>query len=169
MHLKKTMLILLLIVAFGCGAENSENAALKAKIPEIEDISKKLDYKFTNGFYFTENIRVDKIGVLQLDEHRFKIFYFLSDRKNLEEVQLLNIAFRVYPKDPLQFKTVADQEAKARTIAAACHLKRMGDAFVISTDVFFMQPKTFKESKIYLYDPDSGVVGKTMTILDLKL
>lgn len=141
---------------------------MKETIPEIEDISKNLNYIFTNGFYFTDDIRVDKIGVIKNGKNRYKIFYFLSDRKHLEKVQNLNIAFRLYPEEPMQFKSSEDQKSKARTIASKCNLNRMGDTFVVSTDEFFIIPKTFKESKIYLYNPNDGVVGKTMTILDLN-
>jgi len=40
---------------------------------------------------------------------------------------------------------------------------------IVSTDEFVILPKNFKETKVYLYKPDTGVVGNTMTILDLNL
>ncbi|MFK7813234.1 MAG: hypothetical protein AB8B59_12110 [Maribacter sp.] len=168
MQIRIFIFILLLVFANGCQEKVSENSALKETISEIQDTSKNLNYVFTNGFYFTDDLRVDKIGVSQIDENRYKIFYFISDRKHLEKIQDLNIAFRLYPEDPMKFKNSIDQDSKARTIASKCDLKIMEGAFVIASDEFSMIPKKIKESKIYLYKPDDGVLGNTMTILDLN-
>ncbi|WP_097044364.1 hypothetical protein [Flagellimonas pacifica] len=160
--------IIFLWILSGCKSKTRENTVLKLSLPQIVDVSEDLNYIFTDGFSFTDNLRIDKIGMKRIDEHQYKIFYFFSDTGCMEQIEVLNIAFRVYPKKPMEFNDKLYQKNKARTIAAKCVLNRMADNIVVASDIFALVPKTFNETKIYLYKPETGIVGRTMTILDLN-
>lgn len=166
--MRKIIVIVLFTLVTACKNKNAVQSDFIRSLPEAEDISNTLHIIFTNGFNFSEDLRIDKIGVEQIGKNRYKIFYFFSDSADLEEIQHLNIAFRVYPRYPMKFKNESDQKNKAKTIATKSKLSRIGDELVICTDEFSMAPKIFEESKVYLYHPDEGIIGKTMTILDLN-
>ncbi len=168
MKVKGFIGIIFLVLLSGCKCGTNENSAFVKALPEQENVSEKLNYIFTYGFSFTDNFRVDKIGVEKISQNQFRIFYFFCETQYLEEVESLNIAFRVYPEKPMEFEKRIDQESKARTIASNCSLSRMAENVVVISDVFSLSPKALKETKIYLYNPEVGVVGRTMTILDLN-
>ena len=161
-------MVVLILLFSACKTKGDEYSGFKMSLPKIDEISNTLNFIFTYGFHFSQDIKVDKIGVERRGENRYKIFYFFSEGAGLSKLDGLNIAFRVYPKNPKQFKNKSDQETVAKTIASKCKLSRMGEELVVSTAEFTLVPKAFKESKVYLYDPDKGIFGKTMTILNLN-
>ncbi len=169
MKLKKIFFIVLVLAVVSCKTKKEENTDFKIGLTEVEDISKSLKFIFTNGFDFTEFVRVDKIGVQRIGKDTFKVFYFFKDSRNIQAIEDLSIAFRVYPENPEEFKSKSDEENMAKTIAVKCKVKKMGNEMIVSTDEFVILPKNFKETKVYLYKPDTGVVGNTMTILGLNL
>ncbi|MEE1961609.1 hypothetical protein V1387_02855 [Allomuricauda taeanensis] len=122
---------------------------------------------FDNGFNFTDSIRISKIELNKVKEKHFKLFFFLEEKSNFNELQKLNIAFRVYPKNPDEFHEEKDRQAKAKTIGTKCKIQLLEDHLVIESDEFVLYPTEFSQVKVFLYDPSEGVMGKMMTILNL--
>jgi len=116
MKLKKIVFIVLALAIVSCKTKKEENTDFKIGLTEVEDISKSLNFIFTNGFDFTEFVRVDKIGVQRIGKNTFKVFYFFRDSRNIQTIEDLSIAFRVYPENPEEFKSKSDEENMAKRL-----------------------------------------------------
>lgn len=143
----------------------------KANETEYEVVESSFDNMkviFDNGFTFAEGVTIQEIGVLKTGDDSYKIAYFLDDDSDFEKIEGLNIAFRVYPKNPKLFNNKADQAAKARTIASVSDIKIMDKIKTIMSEEFSLSPKDFQQVKVYFYTPKEGVLGQMMTILNVQ-
>ncbi len=144
-----------------------ENVSEK-KYEVVESSFDKMQIIFDDGFTLLEGVTIDEIGVLKTGENSYKVAYFLDDNSDFEKIEELNIALRIYPKNPELFKNKADQDAKARTIASASDIKIMDKIKTIMSEEFSVLPKEFQQVKVYFYTPKDGVVGQMMTILNVQ-
>jgi len=151
--------------------QNVENRNLEKEeeYTKIENTYDEMKIIFSGEFSFADEIIVDEIGVLKMGDDTYKIAYFLNDSCNFNKIEELNIAFRVYPKNPELFAKEFGQNNKAKTFAAVSNISVMDDIKVIVSNEFKISPKEFKSIKVYFYDPKAGVSGRMMTILDVKI
>lgn len=168
MKISRIPLVLMTVISLSCADQKGMDPKLKAKYPQTENVLKSLDYIFANGFSFTDSIRVDRIGVLKVRPDTFKIYYFLDERTDFDAVEKLNVAFRTYPATKGASK-ILENTQEAKTFASKCSIKRMDNSLIVISDEFTFDSKKFKETKIYFYQPEKGIVGRTMTILGLNL
>ncbi len=148
----------------------TEKKATEIQFPEIETPYTDLVSIFNNGFSFTDQIEIEEIGILNIEENVYKIFYFLDDSSDLSVIKKLNIGFRFYPKDPNEFENEVDKKEKAKTIAIkGSAINSMENSLVIVSEEFKIMPNEFTHAKIFFYDPNDGIQGKTLTILNLNL
>lgn len=160
MSKKNIVYILIALLFFSCGPDaNKEN--------QVQSVIKENIVLFDNGFNFTDSIRISKIELKKTEEDQYKLFFFLAEESNFNKLEKLNIAFRLYPKNPDEFHEEKDKLAKAKTIGTKCKIQLLGDYLMVESDGFVLHPKEFNQAKVFLYDPVDGVVGKMMTILNL--
>lgn len=149
------------ILVFSCKQTNQSKNVSESKAEKNVEL-------FDYGFDFTDSIRITKIELNKIKENHFKLLFFFDEESNFNELQKLNIAFRVYPLNPEKFQLKEDKEAKAKTIGTKCKIQLLENDLVIESEEFEMHPKEFHQAKVFLYDPSKGVVGKMMTILNLN-
>lgn len=167
MQVIKVILVVLMLMTLSC-KQKARDSELLLKYPKTDDISKNLKYIFTNGFNFSDNIKVNEIAVKRNSKNRYQIIYFLDKKNDFKTIEKLNIGFRVYPESPELFLNDTYKKDGARTIATKAEIKRMGSSLVVISKNFLIAPKKFKETKVYFYSPKGGVLGRKMTILDLS-
>lgn len=136
---------------------------------QADDITSQINSIFTEGFKFSEDIGINEIAYLKTGDNTYKIVYFLDDESDFNKIQSLNIAFRIYPKDPSMLQVDADKKALAKTLATKCEIQEMGGSLVIISEEFTINPKSFTKIKVYIYHPEDGVYGKMMTLLNIEL
>lgn len=159
----KSILTCLLVglLVFSCKQRNQSKNVTES------EVKKNLEL-FDYGFDFTDSIKIARIELHKIKENHFKLLFFFDEESNFNELQKLNIAFRVYPLKPEEFQQKEDKEAKAKTIGTKCKIQLLENDLVVESGEFEMHPKEFHQAKVFLYDPSEGVVGKMMTILNLN-
>ncbi|GAB1857459.1 hypothetical protein MHTCC0001_22950 [Flavobacteriaceae bacterium MHTCC 0001] len=176
--MKNIFFIIIGIIIISCKSDPKKNESItidtKEEVkeiksyPKIEDNMDGLETIFDNEFTFFDGLTVDEIGVEKIDEHVYRIVYFLNDDCDFEKIEKLNVAFRIYPENPSLFRNEANKKAKARTLATKSNIMDLDGVKVIVSDNLEVYPKKLKKIKIFFYDPKIGVQGETMTILDVN-
>ena len=127
--------LLLTVLVFACKSKLNDEEKWK-NFSETTDLKNELTYVFTNGFGFTKDIKIEKIGVYRTSKDIYRIVYFLDEESNFDLIGKLNIAFRIYPQNPNLFQTDSDKRSGARTLASRAELKRMGSSIAIVSEDF---------------------------------
>ncbi len=159
----RIILILAIACAFHSSCKKGEERNNQTKSITI----KKNNVLFDDGFNFTETIRITRIELSTISETQYKLLFFFDEESDFNTLQDLNIAFRVYPNDFRQFRAEEDRLAKAKTIGSKCKLQLFENELVVESENFMLLPKEFHQTKVFLYDPSTRVVGRMMIILNL--
>ncbi|MEM6718250.1 MAG: hypothetical protein AAF611_02945 [Bacteroidota bacterium] len=178
--MKKILVVALGLLMIACGSEekkkNDETAKQgETKTEVVKETTKTNPYPkvekqypvdmnimYDEGYLFDEKIQLDEIAVVpSAESNSYDLVMFFNDKTtDFKALEDYRVGLILYPKDPSKLASPKDQKAKKKKIGKVAKVQNLEGEYVVVIDNFKVNPKDFKQVRLYLYDAKGVVLNE---------
>ena len=142
----------------------------KINYPKLEGVPQSLNYIFTEGYLYSEDIQIGDIATYKTGEDNYNFIIYLDNKTNMEQLKQLTLGLVIYPKDLSVLKTAKEKKTKSIGKGFSTEVYMLDDAPVVVAKDLKIETNEFNLLKVYFYSKEVGVLNdKILKISNFKL